>query len=492
MPHSLQNYYRIAVHQLPELELLPLIRHVVLLYADELDAKFSFAVNKQANELIHAAQKPNAALVAHAVHLFANAENGLEKFTFENVNYFTRQLNDGFSLTLGFDADLSSESLEMLQDVTAALAIRTKQLAEQTRTVLFQHLIGNSVDAIQIARSDGHLFYLNDTASKRLGIEGDEAQNHSVLEFQKFFKTQEQWDAHVEDLKLNPNQSYESWHEHIVTGNRTAVETSIRYIEYANTGFVLSISRDISARVESQKKFAENEAHLVAVLDSAPESIWSVNENYELVFANRVFIDSFEAVFNVRLEKGMRIIDQVSPELAQLYRERYDHVLKSNILQFTESVPSPHGIRRTHVSMIPVVIENKVAAVSVFGIDITEQEQNRLVLRQSENRFQKMFSDNTAAMFLIDPETRTVIDVNAAGEKLYGWRRAEFIQKKLKVGGAVYVSYNTLPGWANFAPMRHLMTQHANTMGSQGEGIVSRVNAGLEFAEKLLACKYDG
>ncbi len=109
MPHSLQNYYRIAVHQLPELELLPLIRHVVLLYADELDAKFSFAVNKQTNELIHAAQKPNAALVAHAVHLFANAENGLEKFTFENVNYFTRQLNDGFSLTLGFDADLSSE-----------------------------------------------------------------------------------------------------------------------------------------------------------------------------------------------------------------------------------------------------------------------------------------------------------------------------------------------------------------------------------------------
>ena len=431
MPHSLQNYYRIAVHQFPELELLPLIRHVVLLYADELDAKFSFALNKQTNELIHAAQKPNAALVAHVVHLFANAENGLEKFTFENVNYFIRQLNDGFSITLGFEADLSSESFAMLQDVTAALAIRTKQLAEQTRTVLFQHLIGNSVDAIQIARSDGHLFYLNDTASKRLGIEGIEAQNHSVLEFQKFFKTQEQWDAHVEDLKLNPNQSYESWHEHIVTGNRTAVETSIRYIEYANNGFVLSISRDISARVESQKKFAENEAHLVAVLDSAPESIWSVNENYELVFANRVFIDSFEAVFNVRLEKGMRIIDQVPPEMAHLYRERYDHVLKNNILQFTESVPSPHGIRRTHVSMIPVVIENKVAAVSVFGIDTTEQEQNRLVLRQSENRFQKMFSDNTAAMFLIDPETRTVIDVNAAGENLYGWSRAEFMQKKL-------------------------------------------------------------
>ncbi|RAI18286.1 class I SAM-dependent methyltransferase, partial [Rhodoblastus acidophilus] len=34
----------------------------------------------------------------------------------------------------------------------------------------------------------------------------------------------------------------------------------------------------------------------------------------------------------------------------------------------------------------------------------------------------------------------------------------DFVRKKLKVGGVLYISYNTLPGWAAFAPMRHLMT----------------------------------
>ncbi len=63
----------------------------------------------------------------------------------------------------------------------------------------------------------------------------------------------------------------------------------------------------------------------------------------------------------------------------------------------------------------------------------------------------------------------------------------DFIRRKLKVGGVLYISYNTLPGWAAFAPMRHLMTEHAEVIGSAGRGIVSRINDAIEFADKLLA-----
>lgn len=63
----------------------------------------------------------------------------------------------------------------------------------------------------------------------------------------------------------------------------------------------------------------------------------------------------------------------------------------------------------------------------------------------------------------------------------------EFIRKRLKVGGVLYISYNTHPGWASFAPIRHLMTEHAEIIGSDEIGIVSRIDSALEFAEKLLA-----
>lgn len=63
----------------------------------------------------------------------------------------------------------------------------------------------------------------------------------------------------------------------------------------------------------------------------------------------------------------------------------------------------------------------------------------------------------------------------------------DFIKRKLKVGGVLYISYNTLPGWATFAPMRHLMTEHAEVLGAEGRGIVSRIDGAIDFADKLLA-----
>ncbi len=65
----------------------------------------------------------------------------------------------------------------------------------------------------------------------------------------------------------------------------------------------------------------------------------------------------------------------------------------------------------------------------------------------------------------------------------------EFVKRKLKVGGVLYISYNTMPGWAAFAPIRHLMTQHAEVMGAPGNGVVDRINGALEFSEKLLEVK---
>jgi SAM-dependent methyltransferase len=65
----------------------------------------------------------------------------------------------------------------------------------------------------------------------------------------------------------------------------------------------------------------------------------------------------------------------------------------------------------------------------------------------------------------------------------------DFVRRKLKVGGVLYISYNTLPGWAQMVPMRHLLTEHADVMAAPGHGLVARIDAALAFADKLLATK---
>lgn len=63
----------------------------------------------------------------------------------------------------------------------------------------------------------------------------------------------------------------------------------------------------------------------------------------------------------------------------------------------------------------------------------------------------------------------------------------DFIRRKLKVGGVLYISYNTMPGWAPVVPIRHLLTEHSEVLGATGTGIVPRIDAALAFADRLFA-----
>ncbi|WP_374669810.1 methyltransferase regulatory domain-containing protein [Ramlibacter sp.] len=63
----------------------------------------------------------------------------------------------------------------------------------------------------------------------------------------------------------------------------------------------------------------------------------------------------------------------------------------------------------------------------------------------------------------------------------------DFIRRKLKVGGVLYISYNTQPGWANMMPMRHLLVEHARVMGATGQGSAGRIGGAMQFGEQLMA-----
>ncbi len=65
----------------------------------------------------------------------------------------------------------------------------------------------------------------------------------------------------------------------------------------------------------------------------------------------------------------------------------------------------------------------------------------------------------------------------------------DFVRRKLRVGGVLYISYNTQPGWAAMVPMRDLLTEHAEVLGADGAGIVRRIDGALAFADQLLAAK---
>lgn len=62
----------------------------------------------------------------------------------------------------------------------------------------------------------------------------------------------------------------------------------------------------------------------------------------------------------------------------------------------------------------------------------------------------------------------------------------DLIRRKLAVGGVVYLSYNCLPGWAPAIPLRHLMTLHAETAGSDAQGMLGRMDQAFSFTQQVI------
>lgn len=72
----------------------------------------------------------------------------------------------------------------------------------------------------------------------------------------------------------------------------------------------------------------------------------------------------------------------------------------------------------------------------------------------------------------ITPENRQVI--------------VDFIARKLKVGGVLYISYNTLPGWSSHAPLQHLLSRLYYSEQNIRQNATQGIEASLQKTHDIL------
>jgi SAM-dependent methyltransferase len=66
-------------------------------------------------------------------------------------------------------------------------------------------------------------------------------------------------------------------------------------------------------------------------------------------------------------------------------------------------------------------------------------------------------------------------------------RITEFLRRQLMPGGIVYISYNTLPGWAPVLPLQALLREHVRRASPPGRSDVGRTSDALAFLQAVLA-----
>lgn len=110
-----------------------------------------------------------------------------------------------------------------------------------------------------------------------------------------------------------------------------------------------------------------------------------------------------------------------------------------------------------------------LAAASDAGVHVTDQAFAEFCTRSDLPEFD-MIGLHGIWSWISDENRKVIVD---------------FVRRKLKVGGVLYISYNVQPGWSASMPLRHLLTEHSHSMGSTGQGIVKRIDSAIEFVDKL-------
>jgi hypothetical protein len=62
----------------------------------------------------------------------------------------------------------------------------------------------------------------------------------------------------------------------------------------------------------------------------------------------------------------------------------------------------------------------------------------------------------------------------------------DIARRKLAVGGILYLSYNTTPGWSAAMPLRHLMSLHVELASGEAQGMAPRIDQALGFAQSVV------
>lgn len=124
--------------------------------------------------------------------------------------------------------------------------------------------------------------------------------------------------------------------------------------------------------------------NLSSIFENTSDSVWAINSEYEILYANHVFVSAFFESFGVQLKPGINLLLSLPKSIRNTWQPRYDRAISNEGYSFVDEVKTNDGSIYIEVFMNPIVVEDEVIGAMCFGKDISKRKQDEKALVESQ------------------------------------------------------------------------------------------------------------
>ena len=280
-------------------------------------------------------------------------------------------------------------------------------------------------DIVLVQDSQGKILEANAVASRRLGYAHEEllrlsGKDIDDSEFAVGFLERLQFVLQFPNIRVEGRLRTR-------TGEVIFVDMNASAIRLQGQPAVLSVARDVTQRLATEKALRDSEALYHSLVASLPQNILRKDLNGRLTFVNQRYANSYGRSPEELI--GKTDFDLFPSELAAKYvRDDQEIIRNGKVFEAVEDHRLPDG---TQIAVQVVKTPIHDAQGNIIGIqgifwDVTAQHNAALALADSERRYRRLTEATLDGIVVFD-RNESITLFNPAAERMFGYRAEEVL-----------------------------------------------------------------
>ena len=296
----------------------------------------------------------------------------------------------------------------------------------EMKLLQFRNVMDESNDAIfMIDPETSRYIDFNRNAYERLGYSREELSQLGVINIARHVTSMEVWHKRVDMVREKGGLIFETIYQR-KDGTTFPVEVSARMLEYEGRTILVAITRDIIERKRVEEALVASEMKFRMLAENTPTVVYQCQNDTRFTFSylNNAVETLTGYPKQAFLEEGLSFVDLYHPDDVSLVvlPKNKEHLHRPSF-HITYRIRHKSGQWRwvdewgTYVTN---EIDNTEYIVGMMN-DITERKQSEHALRNSEERFRKIFHSSPIASCITSLEEGLLLDANYSYWELTGY-----------------------------------------------------------------------